>query len=387
MNASPKLLIVTTIPETIRAFMLPYACYFRGLGWRVDAMARDLTKNEHLAIHFDKTIDANWSRNPFNPANMFSAARAVRDAVAAESYDIVHVHTPVAAFVTRFALRRRKKTGGPAVVYTAHGFHFYKGGGRRRNFTFRSLERLAGRWTDKLIVINREDFDAAKKYGIVSEENLIYMPGIGLDFSRYDGANTPKADVLQIRDQFGMKNEDVLFSMIAEFNPGKRHRDAVAALSHLAGHNVHLAFAGEGPLKDVTQRLVRSSGLQKRAHFLGRVKDVNPLTLASKATLIPSEREGLSRTGMESACLGTPIIGSDARGVRDIVQPGRGLLFPVGDIFALRDAMQQMCEEPFPEVTPDPAWRIENLIGLHQKLYEELLERRSDVSTKDNGES
>jgi glycosyltransferase involved in cell wall biosynthesis len=121
------------------------------------------------------------------------------------------------------------------------------------------------------------------------------------------------------------------------------------------------------------QEFARSLGLSKKAHFMGRLKDVNPLILASKAVLIPSEREGLSRTGMEAVCLGVPIIGSDARGVRDVVQPGRGLLFPTGDIYALRDAMQQMIEEGHEEVTPDETWRIENLIRRHRELYEGLL--------------
>jgi glycosyltransferase involved in cell wall biosynthesis len=97
--------------------------------------------------------------------------------------------------------------------------------------------------------------------------------------------------------------------------------------------------------------------------------------MASRALLIPSDREGLSRAGMEAACLGVPIIGSDARGVKDIVLPNRGLLFPLGDTFALRDAMQQMIETPYHHTAPDPGWRIENLIQLHHELYSSLLRR------------
>ncbi|MDR1581253.1 MAG: glycosyltransferase [Synergistaceae bacterium] len=297
--------------------------------------------------------------------------RMIREA--AGDYDIVHVHTPVAAFLTRLALRRHKSAGRPAVVYTAHGFHFHHGGRKRSNFIFRKLEQLAGRWTDKLIVINREDHDAALKFRIVPETDLIQMPGIGLDFSRYDGPSVPKADVQQIHDQLGMKADDALFTMIAEFKPNKRHADAVNALTRM-GHSVaHLAFAGEGPVKESIQHMVKSLGLSKRVHFLGNLKDVCPLIMASRAVLIPSEREGLSRTGMEAACLGVPIIGSDARGVKDVVLPNRGLLFPLGDTFALRDAMQQVIEVPYQHTTPDPRWRIENLIRLHHELYSALL--------------
>jgi glycosyltransferase involved in cell wall biosynthesis len=199
------------------------------------------------------------------------------------------------------------------------------------------------------------------------------MPGIGLDFSRYDALSVPKADVKQIHDQLGMKADDALFSMIAEFQPNKRHADAVNALAKMAHAGAHLAFAGDGPAKEPIQHMAKSLGLSKRVHFLGKLKDVCPLIMASRAVLIPSEREGLSRSGMEAACLGVPIIGSDARGVKDVVLPNRGLLFPLGDTFALRDAMQQMIEVPYQHTTPDPRWRIENLIRLHHEMYSALL--------------
>jgi glycosyltransferase involved in cell wall biosynthesis len=353
---------------------VPYARHFRNLGWQVDAMARDITKCDDLAQNFDRLIDARWSRNPLAPSNLTKNSDLIREAVAGENYDIVHTHTPVASFVTRLALRKARLSGRPAIVYTAHGFHFYRGGSWRRNWLYRSLERAAGRWTDRIVTINHEDFEAAKKYRIAPEDKILYMPGIGLDFSRYSRDGVEKADIKQMRDQLSLKSDDILFTMIGEFNPGKRHADALNALARLDRANVHIAFAGEGKTKEATQTLAKTFGLSKRAHFLGRLKDVAPLILASRAVLIPSEREGLSRTAMESACLGVPIIGSDARGVRDVVQPGRGLLFPTGDAIALRDAMQQMTEEPHEIVAPDDAWRIENLIGLHEKLYGELLE-------------
>ena len=370
MKSAPRLLIVTTIAETVRAFLVPYACYFRGIGWNVDAMARGITQCGDLSLHFGKLIDADWSRNPLDISNIAHNVRAIREA--AKDHDIVHVHTPVAAFLTRLALRRHKSAPRPAVVYTAHGFHFHHAGHKRNNFIFRKLEQLAGRWTDRLIVINREDYDASLKFHIVPEHDLIHMPGIGLDFSRYDAASVPKADIKQIHDQLGMKGDDALFSMIAEFKPNKRHADAVNALAKMGHAGAHLAFAGEGPAKEPIQHMAKALGLAKRVHFLGNLKDVCPLIMASRAVLIPSEREGLSRTGMEAACLGIPIIGSDARGVKDVVLPNRGLLFPLGDTFALRDAMQQMIEIPYQHTAPDPRWRIENLIRLHHELYSAL---------------
>jgi glycosyltransferase involved in cell wall biosynthesis len=229
------------------------------------------------------------------------------------------------------------------------------------------------------VVINHEDYDAALKYRITKQDRLIYMPGIGLDFTRYDADSISPLEVRQARDELGLKAEDVLFTMTAEFNPGKRHEDVITALSRTKNTNVHVAFAGAGPLREKIQQMARTSMVHQRTHFLGQIRDPRPLMLASRATLMPSEREGLSRSAMESACLGVPVIGADSRGVIDVIQPHRGLAYPTGDVLALRDAMLQLYEEPYPPVTPDPAWRIENLIQLHDELYGDLLDERQKI--------
>jgi len=104
-----KLLIVTTIPSTLNAFLLPFAHYFRAQGWRVDAMACGITANTECLQAFDRIWDIQWSRNPLNPINLAVAPGIIQEIVQQEKYDIVHVHTPVAAFVTRYALKNLRK--------------------------------------------------------------------------------------------------------------------------------------------------------------------------------------------------------------------------------------------------------------------------------------
>ena len=369
-----RLLIATTVPITIRAFLLPFADYFRKNGWTVDAMAADVSSSEELAPHFDNFIDMPWSRNPLDLKNL-SLAPEIRRAVSDGDYDIVHVHTPVAAFVTRYALRKSAWRGNkrPGVIYTAHGFHFHRGGSAHRNFVFRSLEKMAGSWTDHLVVINRDDYDAARRYGIVSDDRLTLMPGIGLDFSKYDRACVSEDDISRARANLGLKQNDVLFTMIAEFIPRKCHMDTLSALSEAKRPDIHLAFAGAGELMESIRSSAAAMGLKDNVHFLGHVKDLKSLIIASRATLLPSKHEGLSRAAMESVCLGVPVIGSDVRGISDVVKEGRGILYPIGDSLLLRDALVRLADAPYGEVTPDPEWRIENLIKMHEGLYEKSL--------------
>ena len=95
-------------------------------------------------------------------------------------FDLVHVHTPVAAFLGRWLAKR---THQGAVLYTAHGFHFYKGAPFRNWLVYYTAERLAARWTDGLIVMNDEDFLNAQRLGFRPGESLFRVNGVGVDFA------------------------------------------------------------------------------------------------------------------------------------------------------------------------------------------------------------
>ncbi|MDR2174616.1 MAG: glycosyltransferase [Synergistaceae bacterium] len=374
----PKLLIVTTVAATLRAFLLPYARHFRERGWTVDALSNGVSACRECRANFDGCHDLPFSRNPLDRKNFGRIGEAIREIVSAGKYDIVHVHTPVASFVTRFALRKRTARHGaarPKIVYTAHGFHFYKGGGYFRNAVFAALERLAGRWTDHTITINREDREAAAALKIAPEERLSLFPGIGLDFSRYSPSGIGVAAIKELHSSLMFDRNDEMFLMAAEFNPRKRHQDALRALAMTGRKNFHLVLAGGGVLENETRRLALKLGIASRVHFLGERTDVPLLMLSSRATVLPSEREGLSRSVMESICLGIPVLGADTRGIRDLVTtPERGALFPVGSPAALAAAMILAVEEPCGrKPDPDPRWNIEHLLSEHEKLYSSLL--------------
>ena len=271
----PRLLLTATIAATLRGFLLPIAGHFRGRGWRVDGMARRVTADPECVAGFDRVFDIEWSRNPLRLGNFLGTPRRIRELVEREGYDIVHVHTPVAAFVTRFALRKMRLRGKPSVVYTAHGFHFHSGAPKLRGAAFRRLEQLAGRWTDRLVVINREDEAAARHFRIA--EHVRYMPGIGVDTSLYAPERVDPAELRQLARELRLEPDSVLFLMIAEFNPGKRHHDALAALAKCGDSRVVLALAGAGREMDAMRRLAEALGVADRVRFLGQRRDIPAL--------------------------------------------------------------------------------------------------------------
>jgi glycosyltransferase involved in cell wall biosynthesis len=376
----PRLLIATTIPETIYAFLLPYAQHFRAQGWVVDGMAYNISGFGACAEAFDRVWDIDWTRNPLSPQNFRKALPKICKIVEQGQYDLVHVHTPVAAFLTRCALRKLRLRQNVKVIYTAHGFHFYKGGLLLKNLAFGSMEKLAGAWTDYLVVINREDEAAAHRYRLVPPQRVVYMPGIGVDLARYDPQQVSAEAIAAVRQEMGVGEGDKLFLAIAELSPRKRSLDILQAFAQLKRPKVHLAFAGNGPLLTMLQQAAANLQLQECVHFLGLRQDISTLIRASAAIVLVSRQEGLPRSVMESLALEVPAIGTNIRGTRDLLQGECGLLVEVGNINSITSAMEHILDNPQEALAMGrrgrkhmAAFDVRRTLALHQSLYREAL--------------
>lgn len=375
-----NLLFVTTIPGTLEAFLLPFAYHFRAKGWRVDAMAQRVSANPECKQAFDRVWEIEWSRNPLAPSNLLVAPRIIRKLVEQEKYDIIHVHTPVAAFVTRYALKDLRKQGKCKVIYTAHGFHFHPEGKFLKNSIFLALEKLAGSWTDYLVTINQEDESAAKRYHILPPQRICYMPGIGVDLDYYTPGVVSEAELAKVRQELGIKQENPLLLSIAEFIPRKHHRDIIKAFAKLNRPEVHLAFAGNGSLFEEMRLLASNLGVKNQVHFLGIRNDIPTLIRASVATMLVSEQEGLPRSVMESMSLEVPVIGTKIRGTQELLEGGCGLLVEVGDIEGIAQAMAWVLDRSEEARMMGKRGRermatydLRHVIKLHESLYTEII--------------
>jgi len=374
-------LFVTTVSSTLRGFLLPFARHFRAQGWRVDAAATGISTCSECEAAFDHIFEVEWSRNVTDPRNLLHAPGIIKEIVKRGQYDIVHVHTPIAAFITRFALRGFRSNNYPKIIYTAHGFHFYNGGSSLKNAIFLGMERLAGHWTDYLVVINSEDLEAAHRYLIVPAERVLFMPGIGVDTEVLDPERISTEEVAKTRAMLGIQDKIPLFLMIAEFIPHKRHHDVLQAFARLNHSSAHLVLAGIGPQMEAMRVLADKLGIEKRVHFVGFRNDIPQLIRSSVAVFLPSAREGLPRSAMEALSLGIPVIGSDIRGTNDLLAGDCGLLVELGDIEGLVNAMTWVLENPEEASAMGQRGRskmknscdVKAIIKLHEALYAKAL--------------
>ena len=383
-RGEPSLLMVATVSGTIAAFLRPYATHFRGMGWRVDASARGATVDPRLQGFFDQLYELPLSRSISDVGAILRGIQGVSRTLD-RGYDIVHVHTPIAAMVTRAAIRRMPAERRPAVVYTAHGFAFYPHGDRLRNTLFVTAERLAGRWTDRLVVINDEDYSAALNHRIVPRRRLTLMPGIGLDTDWYSRSSLPSGEPSSALLQLGIDPGTPVFTVVGEFTRRKRPFDVVEAFGLMRHRESHLVMLGDGPERPRVEAAIRESGVTGRVHVVGNVEDVRPTVAASTALVLASRTEGLPRCIMEALSLEVPVVTTDARGSADLVLPGAGIVVPVGDVGALARAMDQVLDNPDESRAMAvrgrqrmvERYQLSPLLARHEVLYRELLTDRS----------
>lgn len=374
-----KLLFVSTITGTLKHFLLPFARHFRNDGWQVDAAANGAADCPVCATSFNQVWHIDWSRRPLDLGNLTQASEQIRALILREGYDLVHVHTPIASFITRFALRKRQNRR-PPVIYTTHGFHFHQGGKALGNWFYRQLEKTAGRWTDYLVTINQEDYQAAARYGLIPQEHLRYIPGIGVDQNQYHPARVSRAAMHQVRTSLGMATGDRLLLVVGELNRNKRPELILDAFATLPRPDLHLAYAGNGSLELSLRKRARQLGIERRIHLLGSRSDIPTLLATADALIQGSRREGLPRSIMEALCMQTPCIGSNVRGTRDLLHDGCGLLFPTDDQAGLAQAISWLLDHP--RETRNMVVRgqkkiadyaIEQILKQHEDLYDEAL--------------
>jgi glycosyltransferase involved in cell wall biosynthesis len=379
---SPSVLFVTTVPITLEAFLLPFADHFRTQGWSVDALANGAAGDPLLDGRFDQRFDIAWSRNPLAPGNLIGATRRIREIVSAGGYDIVHVHTPIASFVTRLALRgHHGRPGAPVVIYTAHGFHFHRGGSALTNAVYRTAERLAARWTDYLVTVNDEDFAAARTFAGIPREHVRLIPGIGVDTERFSPEAVAAGEAAAVRAGLDVPTNAFMLMIVAELAPVKRHGLALHALAKVKDPRVVLVLAGDGPLDSALRARADSLGVADRVRWAGYRRDIPALLAASDALLLTSEREGLNRSVLEALASGRPVIGTDTRGITDAVGEHAGWIVGHDDADALAAAIDAAAADPVEVARRGAAAReracslyaLDRIIDAYDGLYREAL--------------
>lgn len=334
-----RILYVTTISLTINSFFKPHIQMLVDEGNQVDIACnyQDLALDALYTQLGCQFYQIDFSRFPFSPDNV-KAYGQLKKVIESGGYDIVHCHTPNAGVITRLVCRKFRKHG-LKVFYTAHGFHFYKGAPKLNWLVYYPVEKYCSRFTDKLITINQEDYALAKSKFRAKEVH--YVPGVGIDLSRFENVQVDRAAK---RQEIGVPEGAFLLLSVGELNENKNHQIIIQALAKLNDPRVHYVIAGVGDKKDFLLELAKSLGVSEQVHLLGYRKDIPELNYAADVYCFPSYREGLSASLMEAMACGLPVVISRIRGNTDLIQENGGVSFDPYDSEDCCRAIMHMIE-------------------------------------------
>lgn len=276
-----------------------------------------------------------------NPLQDLPAVFELRRLIKSRGYTVVHTHNSKAGFLGRLAGRLAK---APVIVHTIHGFAFHDQEPAWKRALYKSLERQAAGWCDKLIVISQPLIDWAIKEAIAPAGKMVKIySGIDLDAFR------KPADVRALRASLGLSEQDLVVGEVAKLWEGKGHDVLLKAAASLAQRvpSLRVLLVGEGGLRPKLAALADSLGIRGRVIFAGFREDVAAITQTLDIAVLPSLFEGMGRAVIEAQAAGKPVIGSRVGGIPDLIQhQATGLLVDPGDVSGLAASMAQLCENP-----------------------------------------
>ncbi|MCM3586976.1 glycosyltransferase family 4 protein [Mesobacillus maritimus] len=335
-----KILYVTTISNTVNAFLIPHIKLLVEQGHQVEVafnVVQDVSPDLiELGI---KIHNVDFQRSPLQKGNLL-AYKKIQHLVMEEGFELVHTHTPIASFITRMACRNTPNT---KILYTAHGFHFYKGAPFKNWLIYYSMERVAAKYTDAIITINQEDYIEAQKLKLRIAKNIFKIHGVGIDIGKFIDVDFNKK--VRLRKEYEYSTDDFILFYAAELNYNKHQDLLIDVVSILKDKipNIKLLLAGEGPLTKKYIEQVDRLGLRNNIEFLGFRKDIPNLLKLSDIAVSASRREGLPVNIMEAMATGLPIVLTDCRGNRDLViNNENGILVDLEDKESFANAIKKV---------------------------------------------
>ena len=282
-----------------------------------------------------------------------------------ERPDILHTHNPKPGIYGRIIGRLM---GVPIVVNTVHGIYAAPDDPLLKRAVVYTLEAVASRFSDAELVQSAEDAALMRRLRIAHPDKIQHL-GNGVDLDRFDPRRAGPDVRAEVRAELGVGPDDVVVGCVGRLVLEKGFAELFQAAEGLDDRFVVVCIGPQDPDKpDAVPPELIERAAANGVRFLGMRTDMERLYAAMDVFVLPSHREGFPRAAMEASAMGLPVVATDIRGCREVVDPGRnGLLVPVGDPRALREAIEELA---------DPQVRRRLSAGARTKAEEAFDERR-----------
>ncbi|MGB7379993.1 MAG: glycosyltransferase family 4 protein [Rivularia sp. (in: cyanobacteria)] len=346
-----KVLHICAIGTTAEILLLPQINYLLSQGFEVgiacswDEDAQRLKEKGYTVhpVQIDRKI---------SPIPNFKSISGLTKIIRKNNYDLVHVHTPIAAVLGRIAA---KFAGVKAIVYTAHGFPFHDLSSPSQYFFYSNIERYAATITDLILTQNHEDIATAKKIRLCRAEKLAYL-GNGVDIERFKPSRLNPHSQLQLRQSLGIPDASLIIGTIGRLTRKKGSGYLIEAAGELISEfpNLHIVIIGSQlstdpePFQIELNRRIKTLGLEKHVTLTGERQDIPELLgLLDIFTLPTFSHEGLPRSIVEAMAMNLPIVATDVRGCREaVVNQQNGFIVPSQNSSKLAEALRTLLYNP-----------------------------------------
>lgn len=337
MEKKKKVLFCASTASHIKNFHLPYLKFFKEEGWIVHAAVEE----DGAIPYADRVVGVGFSKRMFAFQNLRCLWR-LRKLLKEERYDVISLHTALAAALARAALLLARK-GKSRVCYVVHGYLFSEDTPFLKKLPYLLPELLLRKSCDVVAAMNEEDARLAEKYHLY-RGRLIEIKGMGLPEKIKPGASKE-----ELRRELGLPQKGVVLLCGAEFSRRKNQAGLLRLMLPLFAQykEMTLVLAGEGATKPECMEMARGFPVL----FPGHVANLNEYMAASDLYLSASRSEGLPFHILEAMELGLPLLVSRVKGHTDLLAEGEG-----GYLFSLRDADE--FAHKLSELLKNPALRL-----------------------------
>lgn len=350
MEVEKKALFVATVGGFVAQFEMNNVALLQKMGYEVHSAANFRepvysVKEQELKESGVILHQVDVEKSPYMWKQNRKALSQLCSLIREEKISLIHCHTPVGGLLGRMAaaLCREEK---PKVIYTAHGFHFYRGAPLVNWLFYYNVERILAHHTDILITINEEDYKRAGRFHLRRGGGVYKIPGEGLRRERFQPVG--EAEKKRLRRRLGLEEDEFFFLSVGELSGNKNHRKIIELmpdiLERLKDRKILYGICGDGFYREALAGLVEKMGLQDSVRLYGYQPDIRSYLACADCLVFPSVREGLGMAALEALSMGIPVIASDNRGTREYMRDGsNGYVCDVKDSASFAGAIERVC--------------------------------------------
>lgn len=382
-----RVLMLASVASMIDQFNMPNIRLLQGMGCEVHVACNFQKGNTCSVVHIAKFMRRLEQTGVYLhqwdcPRNVCRFTKCVKAFVQlwrltqTTRFSLIHCHSPAGGALARAVAHFHRIP----VIYTAHGFHFYKGAPLKNWLLYYPVEKLLAYWTDVLITVNREDNVFAVKNLPV---NKVYrIPGVGIDTARFATGRAGSETSYAFRTRHRIPQDALLLLSVGELSRRKNHRVVLEALAALDRKDVYYMICGKGRLRGWLVRYAERLGIANRLCMAGYTEHVEEAYRAADIFVFPSIQEGMPVALMEAMASGLCCTASDIRGNRELVceWAGSGIRFRPDSPRELQAALETLLDN---ETLRDTYGRngrrhsmnydFSRVLGIMEKIYHDSL--------------